>query len=278
MIIDAHHHLWKFSEEEYGWIGSSMQVLKRDYLPGDLREEMTGAGVEGTVVIQARQKFEETRWLLELAAGNPFIRGVVGWVDLCSEPASEQLQELADDPKGVGVRHVLQDEPDDDFMLRPAFLQGIELLGRYDLAYDLLIFPRHLSNAAELVSRFPEQRFVLDHLAKPLIRDGVMEPWKRDLEILAANQNVWCKVSGMVTEADLVNWKYIDFIPYLDVVLAAFGPERLMLGSDWPVCRLAGEYKEILDIPVSYFSKHETIDRQKISRDNCINFYRLPDL
>ncbi len=275
MILDAHHHLWKFNTGDYGWIDGSMSVLKRDYLPGDLEKLLPNAGVSGTIAVQARQTLEETRWLIGLAEKHPFIRGVVGWVDLRSDRLAEQLNDLSAHPRLVGVRHVIQDEPDDDFMLRPAFARGIGLLGKHGLTYDLLLFPKHIKKAVKLVRMFPDQKFVLDHLAKPFIRDGILVPWKEGIETLAAMPNVWCKVSGMVTEADPENWKYEDFIPYLDVVTGAFGPERIMIGSDWPVCLLAGEYGEVLDIPVRYFQKLDKSARDKIFRQNCADFYNL---
>lgn len=275
MIIDAHHHLWKFNEEDYGWMDDSMAILRRDYLPADLGGLLQGAGVEGTVVVQARQTAEETGWLLGMAGRYNFIKGVVGWVDLRSQGLDEQLDEFTGNSRLVGVRHVIQDEPDEDFMLGKAFLQGIEKLAQHNLSYDLLIFPKHLKNTVELVRMFPEQRFVLDHMAKPFIRDGIMDPWRQDMEALAALPNVWCKISGMVNEADLKNWKYEDFVPYLDVVAEAFGTDRLMLGSDWPVCCLAGEYHEILAIPRRYFEDMDPAQQEKIFRSNAIECYNL---
>ena len=229
MIIDTHHHLWKYIADEYGWIDESMGVLRKDYLPSDLEYEMVKARVSGTVVVQARQSIEETRWLLDLAERTPFIKGVVGWFDLQSEKIGEQLDQYAAHPKLVGARHVIHDEPDDDFMFRPAFLQGLELLQNYNLAYDLLLFPKHLKSATELVGLLPDQTFILDHISKPPISSGIFQPWKDDLEALASRSNVWCKISGMVTEADHNRWRYEEFVPYLDTVLNAFGMERIML-------------------------------------------------
>ena len=275
MIIDAHHHLWKFNEAEYAWMDNSMSILKQDYLPADLEKQLNGSNVVGTVAVQARQNLEETRWLLEMAHQHPFIKGIVGWVDLCSEKLSAQLDEFSRDPGLVGVRHVIHDEPDDDFMLRPAFIKGIEKLGLYNLTYDLLLFPKHLQRAVELVSLFPEQKFVLDHISKPFIKASVLNPWQEEIAALAARTNVWCKISGMVTEADHKHWKYEDFIPFLDVVVEAFGTDRIMLGSDWPVCRLAGEYNLVMDIPARYFEGLDPVDMEKISRMNCIECYEL---
>ena len=275
MIIDAHHHLWKFDHTDYGWMDDSMTVLKQDYLPGDLEKHLPGAGVQGTVVVQARQTLEETRWLLELADKHPFILGVVGWVDLQSESLRDQLDEFGSHPKLSGIRHVIHDERDDDFMLRPAFLRGIEALQAYNLTYDLLLFPKHLEKAVELVSMFPEQKFVLDHISKPFIRAGMLDPWREDIAVLATQPNIWCKISGMITEADLESWQYENFVPYLDTVTEAFGTDRIMLGSDWPVCLLAGRYRDVLDIPAKYFGSLNPEERNKVYKQNCMDFYHL---
>ena len=275
MIIDAHHHLWSFNEADYTWMDESMKVLKRDYLPTDLEKEIKKAGVSGTVAVQARQIIEETRWLLELAEQNPFIKGVVGWMDLCSPELQVQLDEYTRHPKLVGVRHVIHDEADDDFMLRPAFLKGIEKLGEYDLTYDLLIFPRHLERAIKLVSMFPDQRFVLDHISKPNIKSGIIQPWKDGIEALASQPNVWCKISGMVTEASLSSWDYDNFVPYMKVVCEAFGSHRIMLGSDWPVCLLAADYPEVMKIPLDFMEDLPESEKRNIFGQNAINCYQL---
>ncbi|MCP4311590.1 MAG: amidohydrolase family protein [Bacteroidetes bacterium] len=278
MIIDTHHHLWSFNEADYGWMDDSMKILKRDYLPSDLQKELEKTEVSGTVVVQARQVIEETRWLLEQADANPFIKGVVGWVDLRSPELVKQLEEFAAHPKLVGVRHVIHDEADDDFMLRPAFVKGIEKLKDFNLTYDLLLFPRHLERAVELVSMFPDQHFALDHISKPDIESGSMQPWKDDIETLAAQSNVWCKISGMVTEANLDSWKYEDFVPYMKVVCEAFGNERIMLGTDWPVCRLGAEYPEVMKIPEKFFSPLSEREKENIYSQNAIDCYQLkPD-
>jgi L-fuconolactonase len=252
-----------------------MSVLKRDYLPGDLERELQKAGTSGTVVVQARQSLEETRWLLDLAGEYPFIRGVVGWVDLCSPGLDQQLKEFATDPKLVGVRHILQDEPEDGFMLRDDFMEGVAQLEPYDLVYDLLLFPRHLDIAAELAEKFPRQRFVLDHLGKPPVRDGEMEPWRSGIRHLAGHSNVWCKLSGMVTEADHQHWQYKDLLPYMEVAIHAFGPDRVMLGSDWPVCRLAAEYSEVMAVSAKFMETFDKPDRENILYKNAIDCYQL---
>jgi len=275
MILDSHHHLWKYSPEEYGWMDDTMEILKKDYLPGDLEPLLRESGVSGTVVVQARQSLEETEWLLELAENHPYIQGVVGWVDLCSPLLGEQLQRFAGNPKLVGVRHVVHDEPDDEFMQRRDFQRGLGELQKHALVYDLLLFPKHLKRATELVRNFPGQRFVLDHLGKPFIRSGLIEPWKSDITEMAALPNIWCKLSGMVTEADRVSWKQEDFLPYMAAVVESFGPERVMLGSDWPVCGLAGTYGEVMEIVLKFISSLSKEEQTMISGQNAIECYQL---
>ena len=276
MKIDAHQHFWIYNSSEYGWIDDRMKVLKRDYLPGDLKSELAATPFSGTVAVQARQSAEETRWLLQLAGQFDFIKGVVGWIDLCSEGTMKrQLDEFCKSKKLVGVRHVVHDEPEDNFMLRDDFLKGISLLKEYNLTYDLLLFPKHLPAAQIVVSMFPEQKFVLDHISKPLIKDHIISPWKEDIFRLAKHENVWCKLSGMVTESDWKNPKADDLNPYLNVVFQAFGSDRLMTGSDWPVCRLAGGYEYVMGIVEGYISEMSADIQQKILGINCIDFYGL---
>src|SRR5207244_1698844 len=238
-LIHAHRRPPTFlalQRRQYGWIDDSMAGLRRDFLPADLKRELEEAGFDGAVAVQARQTLEETRWLLELAASSNHVLGVVGWVDLRSSNVRLQLAEFAGNPKFLGVRHIVQSESDDRFLLQPEFLRGIAALEEFDLTYDILIYPRHLPVAAEFVKRFPRQRFVLDHVAKPLIKSGSLQPWQSGVRELAQDTNVFCKLSGLVTEADWKNWKSSDFEPYLDVALESFGKDRLMIGSDWPVC------------------------------------------
>lgn len=276
MRIDAHHHFWSYSAAEYPWIGTGMERLAHDHLPADLAPLAAAEGIAGTVAVQARQSLEESRWLLELAAANPLIRGVVGWVDLRSTHVVDQLRELAKRPKFVGVRHVVQDEPDPRFLLGESFLHGIGKLATFGLTYDLLLYPQQLPAAAEFVGRFPEQPFVLDHLAKPRIKAGELDPWRRDLKALAAHGNVLCKLSGMVTEADWQGWKRADFTPYLEVALETFGPKRLMIGSDWPVCTLAAEYADVVGIVTDFLAPLVEAEREAILGGNATRFYSLP--
>lgn len=273
MRIDAHQHFWKYSAAEYGWISDEMEALKRDFLPADLKPLLEGDGFEASIAVQARQDLDETRWLLQLAGESDCVKGVVGWVDLCSADLRADLMRLAGEPKFVGVRHVLQGEPDDEFMLRPDFRRGIAQLAEHGLTYDLLLHPRHLPVAVKLVREFPEQPFVLDHIAKPLIAEGQMEPWDRDIRELAKFENVFCKVSGMVTEARWNRWHAEDFRPYLDVVFEAFAPERVMIGSDWPVCALAGGYAAAIAIVREYIRQFDPAQQESVLGLNCARFY-----
>jgi L-fuconolactonase len=275
MHIDAHQHFWIYDPRKYRWIDETMRPLRRDFLPADLRHELKREGFQGSVAVQARQSLQETRWLLELAAQSPFILGVVGWVELRSPQAGAHLKQLAQNPKLVGIRHIVQNEPDDRFLLQRDFLRGISLLAEFDLAYDILIYPKHLHAAAELVRRFPEQRFVLDHLAKPEIKSGTINAWKKGIAELAAYPNVYCKLSGLVTEADWNRWKPGDMRPYLDVAFERFGPNRLLIGSDWPVCTLAGSYARVMGLVKDYLSEHSEQEREAILGGNAKRFWRL---
>jgi L-fuconolactonase len=274
MKIDSHQHFWRFSEAEYGWMKPDWPI-RRDYFPSDLEPELRACGLDGCVAVQARQSLEESRWLLELAESSAIIRGVVGWVDLRCDKVEEQLRSLSVNDKFVGVRHVVQDEPDDSFMLGESFQRGIGLLKNFGLTYDILIYPRQLPAAIRLVENFPNQPFVLDHIAKPFIKDGTIEPWKTQIRELADHPNVCCKISGMVTEADWRSWKSDQFQPYLETVLDAFGIDRLMYGSDWPVALLAGSYRQVYQLTFDFVSPlgHEAIE--KFFGTNCTRFYGL---
>jgi len=275
MKIDTHQHFWKYNDRDYVWMSAGMDKLRKDHLPTDLLPLIDAAGISATVAVQARQCLEESTWLLQLADKYPFIRGVVGWVDLSSDRVVEQLEQFAQHPKFRGVRHVVHDEPDDQFMLRESFLDGLSRLKRFGLTYDLLLFPRHLPTACEVVKRFPDQPFVLDHIAKPPVRAGETEPWTRDLKRLAAFPNVFCKISGLVTEARWDSWKAQDFEPYLDVVLNAFGPHRLMIGSDWPVCTLAADYTSVIHLEAGYISRLSADEQRAILDSNPVEFYSI---
>lgn len=275
MRIDSHQHFWRYEPARYPWIGERMGVLKRDYLPHDLEPLLAASGIDGTVAVQAQQARAETDWLLELADRHAFIRGVVGWADLRSNDVAAELARLGRRPKLVGVRHIVHDEPDDDFLLRPDFRRGLARLREHGLVYDLLLFPKHLTRALRVVEELPDQPFVLDHIAKPGIRDGLFSPWREDLRRLAAFPNVSCKLSGMVTEARWEAWRPEDLQPYLDAVLEAFGANRLMIGSDWPVCTLAGDYARTMGVVVDWTARLSAADRSGILGWNAARIYGL---
>lgn len=273
--IDAHQHFWKYDPVDYAWISEPMRAIARDYFPQDLAPLQEALGFEGSVAVQARQSLEENDFLLGLAETHERVKGVVGWVDLRSPRVEEQLDRYAGHPKFVGVRHVVQDEPDDRFLLRPDFMRGVGWLHAYHLTYDLLTYPRQLPAAIEFVRAFPDHRFVLDHISKPFIKDGTLSPWDTHIRQLAAFDNVYCKLSGMVTEADWAAWKAADFRPYLEVVVEAFGTSRLMIGSDWPVCEVAASYAEVMQIVTDFIEQFSPAEQAAILGGNCMAFYGL---
>ncbi|MDX1967032.1 MAG: amidohydrolase family protein [Planctomycetaceae bacterium] len=274
MFIDSHQHFWKYSAADYPWLGTGMEHLRRDFLPADLDPLIASAGFTHSVAVQARQTLDETRWLLELADAHPGIYGVVGWVDLRSPAAAAQLAMFAANSRFLGVRHVVQDEQDDRFLLGADFIRGLQALPQYGLTYDLLIFPRQLPAAIELVRRLPNQPFVLDHIAKPRIREGLLQPWTDQIRELAESPNVMCKVSGMVTEAAWRGWSSLDFRPYLEVVFDAFGVDRVMYGSDWPVCLAAAEYAEVVGLVRDYVQEQYPDAADKFFGLNAAAFYQ----
>ena len=273
--IDSHQHFWKYNPAEHTWMTNAMQVLKRNFMPADLGPLLNQISFDGCIAVQARQSIEETNWLLKLSDENDFIKGVVGWVDIRSPNIHEVLSGYANHKKLVGVRHVVHDEADDNFMLQPAFQNGIAALKEFNLNYDLLLFPKHLPVALQLVKKFPQQPFVLDHIAKPFINKKEISPWKDDLIELAKHTNVFCKLSGMVTEAKWDDWKEDDFKQYLDIVTASFGTSRIMIGSDWPVCTLSGNYAATMSIVINYANQFSTEIRDGILGENCSNFYKI---
>jgi L-fuconolactonase len=275
--LDSHQHFWRYDPVEYDWIDERMGVLKRDFLPADLLPLLKQAGFDGCVAVQARQTLQETRFLLELADANPFVVGVVGWVELRRDDVREQIAGLGGHPKLVGVRHIVQAEPDDRFLLREDFLRGVAALQDAELAYDILIYPRHLNVAAEFARRFPRLRLVLDHLAKPEIRSGRIDEWRRDLRALAARPHVYCKLSGLVTEADWRTWSRDQIEPCLDAAFDCFGPERLMIGSDWPVCTLAADYARTMGLVLDYLERRAPAAREAVLGGNAARFWRLEE-
>ncbi|HUN61869.1 MAG TPA: amidohydrolase family protein [Candidatus Sulfotelmatobacter sp.] len=274
MQIDAHQHFWRYNVREHGWIDNSMASIRRDFLPADLKPLLDDNGFQGSVVVQVRQTLEETHWLLRLAEENPFIVGVVGWVDLRSPDLRGVLRSFAGKTKLVGVRHIVQSEPD-GFLLEPEFLKGISVLEEVDLAYDLLIYPKHIPTAVEFVKRFPRQRFVLDHLAKPMIKLGEIDGWERGIRELASFPNVYAKLSGLVTEADWHAWKTEDFRPYLDIAFDCFGAQRLVIGSDWPVCTLAASYDRAVHLVKEYLRGYSPEEQSAVLGKNAAKFWKL---
>jgi L-fuconolactonase len=274
MRIDAHHHFWRYTSAEYGWIDDAMASIRRDFLPHDLEQEIAAAGIDRVISVQARQTLAETEWLLEMAAAHSWISGVVGWVPLIEPAIGELLDRLTANPALKSVRHGLQGEHD-EYMDRADFNTGISRLLNTGLAYDILIFHHQLTAAIHLVDRHPNQVFVLDHIAKPSIRAGEFEPWARNLAQLAQRPNVFCKLSGVVTEADYSAWTYEEILPYLEAALAAFGPARLMFGSDWPVCRVAITYAAWVRTVDRFAEALSAAERQALFHDTAARAYRL---
>ena len=273
--IDSHQHFWLYNAEDFGWMAGDRSPLQTDYMPPDLSPLLAASGIDGTVAVQARQVVRETEFLLALADQYELIRGVVGWVDMRADDVEAQLERFADHPRMVGVRHIVHDEADDRFMLGGNFLRGLAALNGYNLCYDLLLYPRHIPVAIEVVKQFPEQPFVLDHIAKPFIKDGIVGAWAYDIRRLASFENVYCKVSGMVTEAAWKTWTQDDFAPYLDIVFDSFGVERLMFGSDWPVCTLSGSYNQVVGIVATYIAALSADEQAAVMGGNATAFYGL---
>ena len=275
MNIDSHQHFWRYDAVRDAWITDAMAVLRRDFLPEHLTAELTANGMDASVAVQADQSEAETMFLLDLAEKNKRVAGVVGWVELRSPHIAERLEHFSRFSKLCGFRHIAQAEPDDRFLVREDFIRGVAQLRVYGFTYDILVYPKQLPAAIELVTHFPEQHFVIDHCAKPEIKAGKTEPWATQMRKIAQHKNVFCKVSGLVTEADWKHWKPDDFRPYLDVVFDAFGPDRLMFGSDWPVCLLAGTYGQVKQLVETYLKDFSQADREKIFGGNAALFYGL---
>jgi len=273
IYIDAHQHFWYYGADTHPWINEEMQVLKRDFLPENIKQVFRQNNIDGCIAVQAAQSEEETHFLLECASDHDFILGVVGWVDLRSDDLEQRLNYFSGFSKLSGFRHVVQDEPDPRFMLQPAFLRGIELLRKYNFTYDILVYPSQLEATLEVVRQFPAQPFVLDHIAKPYIKEGKIKEWERYIRQIASYKQVYCKVSGMITEADWNHWTYADLVPYLDVIFDCFGTERIMYGSDWPVCLLAGSYAKVKDIFERYIDSVSADEQAKIWGKNALRFY-----
>jgi len=272
--VDAHQHFWKFDPLRDNWITEDMEVIRHDFLPHDLKPLLDANGINSCVAVQADQSENETNFLLSLAAENKFIKGVVGWIDLCADTIHERLEHYSQFPKLKGFRHILQAEPI-EFILKPEFRRGISALQLYGFTYDILIYPQHLPVIPDLIRGGNEQKFILDHLAKPNIKNGTSATWAADLKKLASHKNVFCKLSGMVTEADHRTWTKEDIYPYMDKALEFFGPERLLFGSDWPVCRLAASYGQVCDLMNDYLGKLTLHEQELIWGKNAALFYKL---
>lgn len=275
MTIDSHQHFWKYEPVKHSWIDDTMSVIRRDFLPDDLKAIYEAHAIDGCVAVQADQTLEETDFLLQLASKNEFIMGVVGWADLRDEGIDSVLERYHDHGKLKGWRHVVQGEPDHNFLIRPSFLRGISYLEKYGYTYDILIFPHQLGATLEFVRNFPHQKFVIDHIAKPYIKDGFYAGWAVLMAEIAKQENVFCKVSGMITEADYETWKPEQITPYMDLVLESFGPSRLMYGSDWPVCLVAGNYGQVKNLVVDYINRLSSTEQAAIMGDTAVTFYNL---
>lgn len=275
MKIDSHQHFWKYDPVKHSWIDDEMAVIRRDFLPSDLQKVYAQNGIDGCVAVQADQTLAETDFLLKLANENNFIKGVVGWVDFRDPKIDDQLDTYRNASKIKGFRHIVQGEPDHNFLLRPDFMNGIGYLEKNNYVYDILVFPHQLGATLEFVKHFPNQKFVIDHLAKPYIKDGFFDGWAVLMKEIANHENVHCKVSGMVTEADYQLWTPEQLHPYMNLVLEAFGPERIMYGSDWPVCLVAGNYDKVLSVVTNYISALSTWEQNAIMGTNAIRFYNL---
>ena len=273
--LDTHQHFWKYDSVRYAWIDEPMSVIRRDFLPDDLAPILKDNGIDGCIAVQADQSEKETEFLLDLASRHAFIKGVVGWVDLKANNVDQRLAHFAKHPKLKGIRHIVQGEEDVNFLLRDDFCRGIQCLAHYSLAYDILVFPHQLGAALEFVRRFPEQPFVIDHIAKPYIKDGFIDGWAVLMNELARFPHVHCKISGMITEADWTNWHNDDFKPYLDVVFSSFGIERVMFGSDWPVCLVAGSYKKMMSLVQQYVDSFSADNKAAFWGENGSRFYDI---
>lgn len=275
MVIDSHQHFWIYEAEKHAWIDDDMKVIRKNFLPEDLKLVYQANGVDGCVAVQADQTLAETDFLLDLAEKNDFIKGIVGWVDLRAANIDDVLEQYSKFPKLKGFRHVVQGEADHNFMLRPDFLNGITSLEKYNFTYDILIFPHQLGAALELVRRFPNQKFVIDHIAKPYIKDGFYDGWATLMKAIGEYQNVYCKLSGMTTEADYNNWTPEQIEPYMQLVLDAFGANRILFGSDWPVCLVAGNYTKTKELVTNFIAKLSSEEQAAIMGGNAMQFYNL---
>ena len=274
MTIDSHIHFWNYDKVRDAWITDEMQVLQKNYIPQILQPVIERSDVDGVIAVQADQSEEETNFLLRLSQSDSFIKGIVGWVDLQNENIEERLKYFSQFSIIKGWRHIVQAEPD-DFMQNKIFLNGISYLQKYNYTYDILVYPHQLSSAIQLVNQFPNQKFVLDHCAKPIIKEKNIGDWKNQMQTISENKNVYCKLSGLLTEAKWNQWQPEDFFPYFEIVFEAFGTERILFGSDWPVILLSGEYRQWKTLVESYLQKFSTTEQQNVMGKNAIKFYNL---
>ena len=275
MIIDSHQHFWKYEPVKHDWIDDNMSVIRRDFSPSDLAKVYQENSIDGCVAVQADQTLEETDFLIDLAFNNNFIKGIVGWVDLRAENIEKVLEKYSKEKIVKGFRHVVQGEPDHNFLLRPNFSRGISLLEKYNFTYDILVFPHQLGSVLEFVKKFPNQKLVIDHIAKPYIKDGYFDGWATMMTAIGKHENVSCKMSGMVTEAEYNTWTPEQIHPYMNVALEAFGSSRILFGSDWPVCLVAGNYSKIKKLTTNFISQLSQIEQNSIMGTNAIEFYNL---
>jgi L-fuconolactonase len=275
MIIDSHQHFWIYNPIRDSWIDESMNILKRDFLPIDLLPIVKTEKINGTIAVQADQSENETEFLLGLAEEFSWINGVIGWIDLLNKNVEERLEYFSAYKKLKGFRHIIQAEPDENFMLSDKFQNGISCLRHFNYTYDILIYPHQIPAAVKLSEKNPDQKFILDHIAKPLIIKKEFEPWASGIKELAKNKNVYCKISGLITEADYKKWKEEDIHPYLDIVFEAFEDERILFGSDWPVCLLAGTYNQVKSLVENYMTNASVEEKEKVFAKNAISFYNL---
>lgn len=275
MIIDSHQHFWHYEPKKHEWIDESMKVIRRDFLPSDLETVYKENGIDGCIAVQADQTLAETDFLIELSSQNSFIKGVVGWVDLRSDAIESTLESYANANVLKGFRHVVQSEADHNFLLRPNFLRGISALEKHNYTYDILIFPHQLGAALEFIKMFPNQKFVIDHIAKPYIKEGFYHGWATLMTEIGMHENVFCKLSGMITEAEYNTWTTHQIEPYMNLVIKAFGTDRIMFGSDWPVCLVAGNYKQVKNIVTNFIADLSDEEKANIMGKNTIKFYNL---
>lgn len=275
MIIDTHQHFWKYNKNRHAWIDENMKNIRRDFLPEELEQLYSEKAISGCIAVQADQTEAENEFLLDLADKNDFIRGIVGWVDFRADNIEERLEYYSEQKKIKGFRHIVQGESEHNFLLRNSFLKGIEALGKYNLCYEILVFPHQLGAVLEFVKKFPSQKFVIDHIAKPYIKDRFFDGWACLMQEIGAQENVSCKISGMVTEADYNNWNYEQLQPYMDWVLEHFSAKRVMFGSDWPVCLVAGSYTEVKGVVEKFINQFSGEDQERFWFKNATDFYKI---